>query len=464
MQYVGCMPAVSANINTYLEDSSGYRGEAEKVLAPESAEEVREIVRSASKQNIPLTLAGAGTGLVGGRVPHGGWVVSLEKFRKLEIKSGRAICGTGVSLADLQQAASATRQFFGPNPTESTASIGGIISTNAGGARSFHYGSVRYHVLSLEVTFMRGETVRFERGERVDIPYVPVRLPATTKNSAGYNLKPNLEWTDLLSGSEGTLGIITEAELQLLPEPGAVLSGVIFFPTDYLALDAVEAWRPLPELRLLEFLDSRALDFLRPSYPDIPREAQAALFIEQNLVSEDDEEIDLWSDRLHSQGAYEEESWFGLTAKDRERFREFRHALPVAVIDLVRKNGFPKFGTDFAVPFEKNRELYNVYKGESERDFPNLFTIYGHVGDANNHVNLFPYESAHVPKGARLMEKFAQYVLSVGGTVAAEHGIGKSKTDLFKLMFSEDDIVAMKNVKRLLDPQWLLSQGNIFEM
>src|SRR5947209_20514751 len=115
----------STHIDAYLEDSSGYRGEAEKVLLPANTAELGEIVRASSAERIPLTLAGAGTGLVGARVPHGGWVVSLEKFRRLEIKPGRAICGTGISLAELQEAAGKTRQFFGPNPTEYTASIGG---------------------------------------------------------------------------------------------------------------------------------------------------------------------------------------------------------------------------------------------------------------------------------------------------------------------------------------------------
>ncbi len=156
--------AVSVTIDPYLEDSSGYRGEAERVFLPSDLTELREIVLACGSQHVPLTIAGAGTGLAGGRVPHGGWVVSLEKFRKMEIEAGRARCGPGVILSDLQQAAAKTKQFFGPNPTEDSASIGGIVSTNAGGARSFHYGSVRRHVLSMEVMLMDGRTLRVTRG------------------------------------------------------------------------------------------------------------------------------------------------------------------------------------------------------------------------------------------------------------------------------------------------------------
>ena len=126
--------------------------------------ELREIVRTAVAQRTPLTLAGAGTGLTGARVPHGGCVVSLERFRKLEIEQGHCRCGAGVLLNDLHQAAARARQFFGPNPTEGSASIGGIFSTNAGGARSFRYGSVRHHALAVEVTFLDGETKAVREG------------------------------------------------------------------------------------------------------------------------------------------------------------------------------------------------------------------------------------------------------------------------------------------------------------
>ncbi|MGA8025652.1 MAG: FAD-binding oxidoreductase [Bryobacteraceae bacterium] len=451
------------SLDRYLEDSSGYRGEADRVFTPSDIKEIREIAETCRTRRIPLTIAGAGTGLTGARVPHGGWVISLERFRNIQIERGKARCGAGVILSDLQEAALATKQFFGPNPTESLASIGGIISTNAGGARSFRYGSVRRHVLGLEVTLMEGRTMHVKRGSRVDFPVQPIRETETTKNSAGYYLQPGLEWVDLFSGSEGTLGIVTEAELELLPEPAAILSGVVFFASDDLALNAVDAWRPVSELRLLEFMDGHALNLLRPRYPDIPSAGRAALLIEQNLLSEDDEELDLWTERLQSQRALEEDSWFGFRAADRERFREFRHALPVMVVDIARRNGFSKFGTDFAVPLDRHRELHAYYKQRCEALFPGQYTIFGHVGDANNHVNLLPTTPEQASEAEELMREFASYVVSLGGTVAAEHGIGKNKTDLLKLMYSAEEIEAMRDVKRRLDPQWLLGRGTIFE-
>lgn len=450
------------SVEPYLEDSSGYRGEADQVFIPADTEELREIVRASASKRVPITIAGAGTGLTGARVPRGGWVVSLERFRNIEIQAGRARCGTGASLIELQRAAARDRQFFGPNPTEATASIGGIISTNAGGARSFHYGSVRRHVLSLEVTFMDGRTVRIERGSRVDFPFQAVRAPATTKNSAGYFLQPDLDWIDLLAGSEGTLAIITEAELRLLPEPAGILGGVIFFRSDDHALAAVEKWRAIPELRLLEFMDDHSLRMLRPRYPEIPSEATAALMIEQNLASEDDYAVDLWVERLADHHAFVDESWFGFRAADHERFREFRHTLAVTVVDTVRHNGYPKFGTDFAVPLERNRELHSFYKQRCEQVLPERYTIFGHVGDANNHVNFFPTAPEEGRRIEELLREFAAHVVNLGGTVAAEHGIGKNKTDLLPLMYSANEIEAMRHVKSHLDPHWQLGRGNIF--
>ncbi len=451
-------------IHQFLEDSSGYRGTAERVLQPATVGELAEIIGVANEKRTPVTIAGAGTGLTGARVPHGGVVISLARFQALEVSKGSARCGAGLALSELQNEAAKTRQFFGPNPTENSASVGGIISTNAGGARSFRFGAIRRHVQALQVTFADGRTLELKRGDRVDFPYQVVRQPQTTKNAAGYYLQPDLQWVDLLSGSEGTLGVVTEAELALLPEPAAILSGVVFFREEEQMLDAVDDWRHLNGLRLLESMDARALDLLRPRYPEISPNANAALLIESDLESEDDVEVDRWTDRLGREGCLEEESWFGMQAADRERFRAFRHALPAMVVDRARHGNCRKFGTDFAVPLERNRDLYNYYRERCDAIFPRQYTIFGHIGDANVHVNLLPDTEEGAIKAEALMEDFANYVVSLGGTVAAEHGVGKLKSNLLKLMYSERELDAMREVKRHLDPYWILGRGTILDV
>jgi FAD/FMN-containing dehydrogenase len=364
----------------------------------------------------------------------------------------------------LHAAAARSNQFLGPNPTEISASVGGVIATNAGGARSFHYGAMRRHVRALEVTFMHGETRRFERGEQVEFPVQPVIPPRVTKNAAGYLLQPTLEWVDLIAGSEGTLGIVTEAEIGLFPIPPAILSGVVFFPADADAMRAIAAWRSVPELRLLEYMDNPGLDILREVYPEVPAAAQAAVMIEQNLASEQDAEVDAWPDRLADFGAMEEASWFGFTAADRERFRQFRHTLATIVVDRARRGGHPKYGTDFAVPFERFPELHAFYRQRCEAEFPNQHTIFGHAGDANTHVNLIPASAEQKRRGEPLIHEFAHKVVALGGTVAAEHGIGKTKVGLLKMMYGQQDLAAMKQVKQRLDPAWLLGRGTLFEI
>src|ERR1051326_4815788 len=196
---------------------------------PASAAEVAAILARASADAIPVTIAGAATGVTGGSVAQGGWAVSREKFRGLEIHESHATAGAGVLLQELQAAAAHTRQFYPPDPTEWTASVGGSIATNASGSRSFRYGSTRRWVDGLKVALMDGRLMDIRRGHAVNFPVPELPLPRTTKNTAGYSLRPGMDWIDLFTGSEGTLVVILEADLRLLPAPDDLLSGVIFF-------------------------------------------------------------------------------------------------------------------------------------------------------------------------------------------------------------------------------------------
>jgi FAD/FMN-containing dehydrogenase len=433
-----------------LEDASGFQGAADRLIAPASESELLEILAAASQGNIPVTLSGARTGLTGGSVPEGGWAVSLEKFRRLETGVGRAIAGAGVSLEALQAAAERAGQFYAPDPTERTASIGGTIATNASGARSFRYGSTRRHVLGMRVVLMDGRILNLRRGDPVDFPVRQLPLPATTKNTAGYLLAPGLDWIDLFTGSEGTLGIVTEAELQLLPAPAEVVAGVVFLASDAAALNIVDAWRGIPGLRMIEYFDRNSLKFLRPHYSEIPDRAGAALLVEQ-----EDGDIDFWA------GNAPEDSWFAASGQDRERFRRFRHALPELINDTMRRRGFLKLGSDYAVPIARNRNMLAYYQSRLMAESLD-YVIFGHIGDAHVHVNILPESQAEFDSGQRLMLDFAKRAVELGGTVSAEHGLGKRKAHLLELQYSPGQIESMRQVKRRLDPQWLLNRGNLF--
>jgi FAD/FMN-containing dehydrogenase len=443
----------------YLTDASGFSGFAQHVYAPEDENAVVEILQAATRDSTPVTVAGAGTGLTGARVPQGGIVLSLEKFRKLEIGSGSARVGPAVTLLEVRDAAAPLRQFFAPDPTEITASIGGVIATNASGSRSFRYSSARRHILALRVALMNGRVAEYRRGDRIDFDVPMIPMPDTTKNTAGYRLSPGMDWIDLFTGSEGTLGVILEAEIALLPIPANLFGGVVFFPSDEKALDAVDAWRPHQELRMLEYVDRNSLDLLRGRYPEIPKQALAALLIEA-----EGDEVDVWEERLAAAGALIEASWFATDARDRERFRRFRHSLPELVIDVVVRRGFLKMGTDFAVPLERSREMLAYYREHLEQRLPGRYVIYGHIGDAHVHVNMLPGSEAEAETASELLDQFARHAVRLGGTISAEHGLGKRKAKLLPLQYAPEHIEAMKAVKRRLDPGWLLGRGTLFTL
>jgi len=453
-------PEAGEVLPRYLEDASGLKGHAERVIVPPDEPGVAKALLAASEAGMPITVAGAGTGVTGACVPLGGWVLSLEKLNRLEVHPGYAIAGPGVLLRDVHAAAQASGQFYPPDPTETSASIGGTISTNASGSRSFRYGATRRWVEALRVVLLDGRVLSVKRGDAIDFDPGVIPLPLVTKNTAGYLLRPGMDWVDLFVGSEGTLGVVTEARLKLLPLPPAVLGGVIFFPSDEAAVDAVEAWRNTATARMLEYFDAPSLGLLRRRFPEIPQAARSAILFEQEMQSDEDPVLDDWLTRIEESQALGEDSWVAMTPRDRERFRHFRHSLPELVNDTVRQSGAMKMNTDYAVPLDRNREMLSFYRERLEAEFPGRYVIFGHIGDAHVHVNLFS-DPAHPEHATDVLMELARHAVALGGTVSAEHGLGKRKAHLLKLQYAPEHLEAMKAVKRRFDPQGILGRGTI---
>ena len=423
-----------------ITDASLYPGHADQILAPRDEPELLEILNRAHTQRIPVTFMGALTGVTGAAVPREGWAISLTRLNQFHIEPGRAIAGPGVLLRVLQSAAARSNQFYAPDPTENTASLGGNIAANASGSRSFRFGATREHVQALRVALITGEVVEIRRGQKIDFEVPSIRLPRTTKHSAGYRLAPGMDFVDLFIGAEGTLGVVTQAELRLLPPPGELISGVVFFKSDEAALDAVDHWRSAPGLRMLEYLDAPSLQLM-----DLPHAAA--------LIVEHDAETD-----LDMSGALEDESWFAISASDRERFRQFRHTLPERVNDRIRRTGFMKLSTDYAVPIDKGREMLSIYR----QHLIEPYVIFGHIGDAHLHVNTFSDSNERFERNKALMTDLARAAVDLGGTVGAEHGLGKRKAHLLEIQYAPPQIEAMRAVKRRFDPDWLLGRGTLF--
>jgi D-lactate dehydrogenase (cytochrome) len=231
------------DIENYLTDASNMQGgHAERLFIPQSADEIAEILRDANRQKIPVTISGARTGTVGGAIPFGGYVISLEKLNKIveiDKETRTAVVEPGVILADLQKAVDAVGLFYPPDPTEWSCQIGGTVATNASGARSFKYGATRDHVRRLRIVLPEGSTVDVRRGDYLsgddtialvsrEVKLPTYERPAVRKNVSGYFNSRPLDAMDLFIGSEGTLGVITEIELSLLPKPEGVFSGIVF--------------------------------------------------------------------------------------------------------------------------------------------------------------------------------------------------------------------------------------------
>ncbi len=208
---------------------------------------------------------------------------------------------------------------------------------------------------------------------------------------------------------------------------------------------------------MMEYVDRNSLDLLRERYPEIPANAQAGLLIEA-----EGDDIDEWEERLAAAGALVDASWFAVSAADRERFRKFRHALPEIVNATMLRRGFMKMGTDYAVPLARNREMLSYYRERLERLLPGRYVIYGHIGDAHVHVNMLPASQEELEIAGALMKDFAQQAAVLGGTVSAEHGLGKRKAYLLPMQYAPEHIEAMKSVKRRMDPLWLLGRGTLF--
>ena len=466
------------SLEPYLKDASHFRGEAERLLLPSSEEEIARILREAQKAGTPVTIAGAGTGLTGGRVPQGGAVLSTEKLNRiLEISADSARVQPAVTLRGLAAAAEENGLFYPPDPGEKAAFLGGTIATNASGPRSLKYGPTRRYVESLRVVLPGGDVLEIGRGQAqekdgslllplpggktVRVPVPSYRLPAT-KNSAGYFAASGMDAVDLFVGSEGTLGVVTEAAVRLLKKPDSILSGILFFndEPDCFAF-AAEAKRRLHP-RALEFFDSRSLRLLSEEHSDIPEHAGAALLFEEECRKGEEEALlQIWTREAERLKARSSDCWFSHKPEDHAIFRKYRYDLPVLVNRRVAANGLRKLGTDFAVPERAGKDLFDFYLEKLPASRIE-YAIWGHLGDHHLHVNLLPGTAKEFERAQDLYGLLAHKALALGGTISAEHGIGKARVIYLEWMVGIKGILEMARVKKALDPAGILNRGNLF--
>jgi glycolate oxidase len=413
------------------------------VVRARGTADVAAVMRAASEHRVPVTPRAAGTGRTGGAVPlAGGIVLTCEQqsaIKGIEHADLTAVVEPGVITGQLHETVEAEGLFYPPDPNSlSTCAIGGNVAENAGGPRTLRYGPTRDYVLGMEVVTAAGQVLQL--GKR------------TVKGVTGYDL------TSLMVGSEGTLGVITEVTLKLIPKPQSVVTLLALLPdlpTAGQAVNAALCAGLLP--RCLELLDEHTLRIVRPEAGLPLNEAARALLLIELDGDERalDHQLEICGNTLVEAGALDV-----LVARhggEREKLWAARRELSRA----LRKVANHKLAEDVVVPRSRIPELIDRCNRISEAQHVPM-PSYGHAGDGNIHVNFLWNDDSERPAVDRAIEQLFRTTVELGGTLSGEHGIGILKAPFMELEQSPEVLALQERIKALFDPQNILNPGKIF--
>lgn len=417
------------------------------VLKPGTPQEISQIMHVANRYNVPVVPIGGRTGLSGGALSiHNGIGLSMERFNAIEIdeKNLQAIVGPAVITQVFREAVKAKGLFYPPDPSsQGSCTIGGNVAENAGGARAVKYGVTKDYVLNLEVVLPNGEII----GTGAN----------TLKNSTGYNL------TQLMVGSEGTLGIITKITMKLLPDTSHnVLMLVPFFKSVQACEAVAQIFRAGIVPSALEFMERDAIDWTLKYVDgvslDIKDEVEAHLLIE---VDGNYPEV-LFSEAEKIMGVLEQFDIDEILFADTEDQKNALWKLRRAVGEAVKSNSVYK-EEDTVVPrYELPTLLAGIKTIGKKYGFQSV--CYGHAGDGNLHVNIIKGDmtddnwKTEVPKGIR---EIFEFTVSLRGTLSGEHGIGYVQKNYMDIAFNDTQLQLMKGIKKLFDPNNILNPGKV---
>jgi glycolate oxidase len=426
----------------YASDESDVAGPApDAVVIASSAADVAATLAVADAYDVPLTPRAGGTGRTGGAVPVAGGIVlathALARIKEIDRENLVAVVEPGVITGDLHAAVEREGLFYPPDPNSlDSCCIGGNLAENAGGPRAFKYGVTRDWVLGVEAHLMGGRVVRAGR--------------RTVKGVTGYDV------TALLIGSEGTLGVFTEATLQLLHKPPALATALALFEDVRAAAAAVGALIAAGIVpRCLEILDAATLDAVRSAGVAVDPRAGGMLLIEVDGDAVDDALSRVGE--VASDCARCLDVVVAQDAGQRDRLWAARRMLSRATRKLARH----KLSEDVVVPRTQIAELLSRTDEIGAATGVRHLT-YGHAGDGNLHVNFLWDDDAERPAVDRAIGLLMRTTIDLGGTLSGEHGIGVSKAPYLRLEQSDDLIALQRDIKRTFDPKDLLNPGKIF--
>jgi glycolate oxidase len=436
----------AALLDAYGQDALGKGHPPDLVVIPATTREIAAIARLCNEHRVPLVVRGAGTGYTGGAVPtRGGVVVSMERLNRiLEIDQTNllAVVEPNVITGDLQRAVESVGLFYPPDPASlEISSIGGNVAECAGGPRAFKYGTTKHYILALEAVLPTGEIVR--TGSKA------------VKNVVGYDL------TRLLIGSEGTLAVITQITLRLIPKPPARATLLALFADIHTAVEAVTA---LIERRVvpaaLELVDADSLGAVNDHLGEevVPSGTGAALIVEADgMQAAVDDEIGRVADACRDVGATRVSR--AVDEADRDRLWNVRRLLSAS----LKATGLLKINHDVVVPRGRVPDLFGVIHA-IRKDFGLRVAAFGHAGDGNIHVNLMvdPADAQQIAQAAIAERVLFERVVALEGSISGEHGIGFAKAPHLSIELSPEEIALMQRVKTAFDPNGILNPGKIF--
>ena len=429
----------------YSYDATRRESIPDLLIRPETPQEITSILKIANREKIPIVPRGAGSGFAGGSVPvNGGIVLSLQRMDKileLNKEDSCIVVEPGVITRNLQKAVEAEGLFYPPDPSSvNFCTIGGNISTGAGGARGIKYGTTKDYVMGLDVALASGEIISI--GTRA------------SRSVTGYDL------TRLMVGSEGTLGIITKAILRLIPVPDKIVTLAAVYPGLYSSTSAVRhilssGIRPL----VLEFMDRESIGVVRELLPIGVREkGEAMLIIEidgpEGIV---EKELQKVVEICRKSGAIDVE--MATNPSDRERLWTARRSVSPALYKINPT----KINEDVVVPRSKLTDLI----GEIEKiasQYKIQIVSFGHAGDGNLHVNVMTDDknAEEYGRAQKAVHALFEATLRLGGSISGEHGIGVTKALFLPMEVGDRGIEIMKGIKRVFDPNNILNPGKLW--
>lgn len=491
----------AAAVADFLHDESKLASTGIASLAlPRTVDELRAVMAWHAHAHHDVAVSGSRTGVTGGAVPEPGThLVSLAELRGIvEVQAegdhpyATVLAGTWLSELTAHLAAAHPELIFPVDPTETSASFGGMVATNAGGARTYRFGAMRAWVEALTVELPSGGTLRLRRGERasqgrslwledggepraLQLPAIP--KPAT-KNAIGYGFFADGDPLDLWIGAEGTLGVVSEVTVRLERRAESRLGYLQFFARVDAAFAFVEALRAARDLKTtaIEFLDARSHELARESgKPAVERVLQfgatAACSVFAEIGYADDDELAQIADRLSAlvsaAGGDPDASLAGSGEGELKDIRAFRHAVPERINALIaqrreRHPGLHKIATDMAVPDASLGWVFARYHevlGAAGLDF----AAFGHVGNNHFHVNILPRDEGELATAKGCYAVLAEEIVARGGCVSAEHGIGRIKKGFLPIQYPPAVMEAFRAVKRWVDPEWRLNRGILID-